>query len=86
MNWTKSIMQGVAILAVSLSPALKASALPSRSAAPPCAHTAGLNEARHRRRVWQQANRAALEKPGVPAADPGSAPLPGSRGSQAGLG
>jgi|GEM_PF-3502081 hypothetical protein len=63
MNWMKIFMKATAILAVSLSPALNASESPAHRIAPPCSHTIALNEGRHRRRVWQQATRAALEKP-----------------------
>ena len=63
MSWERVPMQLAAILAVSLSPALKAAVPPGREAFPPCARVLALNEGRHRRRVWDAARKTMLEKP-----------------------
>ncbi|MGA2081613.1 MAG: hypothetical protein ABSH53_13530 [Holophaga sp.] len=63
MWWAKIPMQAVAILAVTLSPVLKASAPRTPKAFQPCAQTQGLNEGRHRRRRLDDARQAVVEQP-----------------------
>jgi hypothetical protein len=67
MAWGKVPMQVAAILVVSLAPALKASAPRDRKVFPPCAQNAGLNEGRHRRRIWDATRMGVLENRGVTA-------------------